>query len=234
MPAVLAAVALQLLLAPFDFVEGTLAPGNAWGLPLLALALVAAEGGESPFATWSVAAVALPLLAAPWLTALGAERAAAAAARRVAAVERLLPAASTLRLQPGAAELERGGLRVRAFAPGLAPVAAGKLAWSEARADLLAIADRPLSSLRLELGAAAPARFDVRGGTLGNVTYRPSGEVAVDVALVPRRARRHPVWWSRDGAWIYPLELRLEQMPAAPIPLDMPFGRLAVPAAEAR
>jgi len=227
--AILASLGLQLALAPFDFVEGALAPGNAWFLPLFALLLVAAERGEGAPATLAVGLVGLAPLLAPWALALGAPDAAEAIARRVVAVERLLPAASTLRLQPGAADLARGGLAARGFAPGVTATGDGRLRLDAARADLVVTSDRPLSSLRLELGREAPAQLDVRGGKLGNVTYRPSGEVAVDLLVDPRRARRHPVWWSRDAAWSYPIELRLSQSPASPLPLELPFGRLAIP-----
>lgn len=227
--AVAAALTLQLATAPFDFVDGALAPGNAWFLPPLALLLLAAEASESARSTLAVAAIGLVLLAAPWAAALGATGAAAAIARRLEPAERLLPAASTLRLQPGAADLARGGLAARGLPPGVVAAADGKLRLVAARGDLVITADRPLSSLRLELGREAPAQLEVRGGKLGNTIYRPSGEVAVDVAVDPRKARRHPVWWSPGGAWSYPLEVRLPASPASPLPLDLPFGRLAIP-----
>jgi len=229
LPAVAAALALQLALAPFDWVEGALPAGNAWFLPPLALLLCAAESSESGRATFAVGLLGLPLLAPPWLAAAGLAGAGDFVARRVAPFERLLPAASTLRLQPGTFDLGPGGLVARGFAPGIAAGRDGRLRLIGARADLLVSSDKPLSSLRLELGANAPARLDLRGGKLGNITYRPSGEVAVDVALDPRQARRHPVWWSPGGAWSYALELRLEAPPPEPVALALPFGRLAVP-----
>jgi hypothetical protein len=94
--------------------------------------------------------------------------------------------------------------------------------------------ERPLSSLRLELGPAAPVEFEVRGGKMGNTTLRPNGDVAVDVGLDPRAARHHPVWWSEQSAWIYTLELRLPKVVAAEVPLDVPYGRLAVPGEKSR
>lgn len=228
LPAVAASIGLQVALAPFDYVDGVLPAGNAWFLPLLALLLLAAESIDSPRATLAVGAVGGLLLAAPWLAALGAADVSRAVGARMAVVEGVFPLASTLRRQPAATDLARGSVAVRGFAPGFAAGDA-KLHLRGARGELLVTSDRPLSSLRLELGRNAPASIEVRGGEIGNVTYRPNGEMGLDVTLGPRRARRHPVWWSPAGAWIYPLELRLPQSPAQPIALDLPFARPAVP-----
>jgi hypothetical protein len=228
--AVLGALALQLLLAPFDFVAGTVVPGNGWFLPLFALVLAAVEHAESR--GWSLAAlvVAAPFLAPHWLGVVGFDAAAREAARRGALVVDLLPAASTLRREEGAADLARPELAVRGFAPAIAAGADDRLRLRERSGTLLAISNRQLASVRIELAGDAPDAIEVRGGTLGDTTFRPSGEVAFDIAL-PRRARRHPVWWSPDGAWIYELTIRLPEPPAKPLPLDVPFGRGGAPEA---
>lgn len=223
-PAVAGALALQLALAPFDFVDGGLARGNAWFLPPLALLLLAVESSESPRATLAVGVVGLPLLLAAWLAAVGADRAAEAVGARLGAVERVLPLASTLRWQPGVAELRRGAVVARGVAPGLVGDDGG-LVLRGARGELMVTSDRPLASVRLELGRDAPAKVVVRGATLGNVIYRPNGEVAIDIELTERRARRHPVWWSPGGAWTYAFGLRCEPPPARPVAIELAFGR---------
>jgi hypothetical protein len=229
LPAVAGAAAMQIALAPFDFLEGGLLRGNAWFLPPLALLLLAVESSERPRATLAVGAAGLPLLLVAWLAAVGASGAAAAVDSRIATVERLLPVASTLRWQPGIVELRRGGVVARGIAPGL-DGGDGKLRLRGTRGQLLVTSDRPLSSLRFELGRDAPAGIEVRGGRLGNVTYRPNGEVALDVAVDSRKARRHPVWWSPGAAWTHALELRLESAPPQPVTVDLAFGRPELPA----
>jgi hypothetical protein len=233
--AVVATLVAQLFLAPFDFVEGVLAPGNAWFLPPLALLLLACEQAQSR--AWTVAplVVAAPFLAPTWLAplatdALDANALAREAARRLAPVVDLLPVASTLRHPPGVADLVRPELLVRGLAPGIAPARDGRLRLAEREATLLVVSNRPISSIRVELGRDAPASIRVRGGALANTTYRPSGDVAFDVKLA-RRGRSHPVWWSRDGAEIHELDLILPARPARPLELDVPFAHGVVPKA---
>lgn len=230
-PAALLSAVLLLLASPFDFVEGTLAPGNAWLLPPLALLLAAVGEADRRATLVGFAALGAPLLVAPWLAALGFTTLAGAVGERIAPLERLLPVASTLRTVPGAIELERPGLRILTASPGVELAPDGRLRLTGARAVLEVTSDRALSSLRFELGREAPAAIEVHGGRMGSTTFRPSGEMAIDVALDPRRARRHAVWWSRD-AWIHRLELRLPAVPATPVPFDVPFGRAAVPREE--
>lgn len=234
LPAALLAFVSQLLLAPFDVVESVAMPGNAWFLPLIALLLVAAEHAEAP--GWSLAAAAVsglflaPQWIAPWTPNTLSER----LARRLAPVVELLPLPSTQRELPGVVQLEREGLTVHGFAPALVGRGDGRFGLRSDRAALLVASERPLSSVRLELGAAAPVDFEIRGGKMGNTTLRPNGDVAVDVGLDPRGARRHPVWWSGQPAWIYALELRLPKRPPTEVPLDLPYGRLAVPGEKSR
>jgi len=230
LPAVAVAVGLQILIAPFDFVEGGLPVGNAWFLApfVLWLAAVAHDDGRR----WrvAVALVALPFVAPALLGAAGLEATGEALASRVDPVTSLLPAPSTLRRIPGEVELERPGLRVFVDADAVAFDDAGRLRLARRAASLVVIADRPLGSFRVELGAGAPSRIEVSGAEAGNTTFRPGGDVAFDVALAPGDARRHPVWWARD-AWVYDVRLRLPSLPERPLDFDVPFGRSSVPVA---
>jgi hypothetical protein len=230
LPAIALALVAQLAAAPFDFTGSAGGFGNAWFLA--PLALLAAAAGHDDGGRWTLAAVVVgaPFLAAPvWLEPLDAGAVSARAARLAAPVVGLLPEPTTLRVAPGAAQVDRAGLVARGIGPAIDAGTGGALRLRVRRGELFVISDRPLASLRLELGAAAPVALEVRGGKLGNVTIRPSGDLAVDVGLDPRRARRHAVWWSREDAWIHRLEIRLPAAPTRPIPLDVAFGRPVVP-----
>jgi len=230
--AVVAALVLQVVAAPFDFVEGALDVGNAWFLPPLVLLLCAAESTERTRSMLALAVLSAPFLLPSWLAVVGATTASRQAAQRLAVVGEVLPVPSTLRSIPGAASIERAGLVVQGLAPGLVGGSDGRLRWVGRRAQLVVSSDRAMSSLRLDLGANAPADIEVRGGKLGNTTYRPSGELSIDVLLDPRQARRHPVWMARGEAATYVVELRIGQAPATPIVLDVPFGRGVLPSGE--
>ncbi len=233
LPAALFALVSQLLLFPFDVVESAAMPGNAWFLPLLALLLLAAEHAEAPAWTLAAAAVSGLFLLPQWLAPFGPNAISRRLEERLAPIVELLPLPSTQRELPGDTQLEREGIAVHGFGPALV-AGDGRFAMGAERASLLLVSERPLSSVRLDLGAAAPVDFEVRGGKAGNTTLRPNGEVALDVGLDPKQARRHPVWWSDQAAWIYPLEVRLPKRPATPLPLDVAYGRLAVPSGSAR
>jgi hypothetical protein len=92
------------------------------------------------------------------------------------------------------------------------------------RAAVLLESAAPLASVRLELGAAAPADLAVQGAELGDVVLRPNGELAVDVEL-GAPARRHPTWRNRTMAEIYSFRIELPRQPAAPIPVDLSLAR---------
>jgi hypothetical protein len=233
LPAVLLAVLVQVVIAPFDFVEGGLPVGNAWSLPLLGLLLVSAErvgrsgGSVPPLGTGgplATAAAASLLLAPTWLAAAGLPAFAERTARWGAPLLDRLPLASTLRVDPVGVDLARPGLRVRGYRPALEPGGDGRWRLLERRALLLVSADRALTSLRIELGRDAPATIEVGGGAVGELILRPTGDLALDVRLDPARARRHPLWWSPAG-WSHVVELRLPERPATPVPLDVAYGR---------
>ena len=232
LPAVALSLGAQVAVAPFDFVEGGISPGNAWFLPLLALLLAAAETLDDRRWMAAAAVAAAPWLAVPWLATVGLSGWSREIAPWAARLESWLPVPSTLRSIPGSVEIVRPGLRVAGLLPGVAESGRGALALTARTAELVVTSDRALSSLRLELGREAPSRVELVGGELGNTTFRPSGEVAVDVRLDARRARRHAVWWSRETAWTHALTLRLPAAPPAPVALDVVFGRPLVPGGE--
>ena len=230
--AALAAAALQLTLYPFDWAGDLAAVGNAWFLPVFGALWFLPGRIERP--RWAVVLllVAAPLLLPRWWQPLSDGTVAPAAIRRFTEAARTaLPFETTLRTLPGAHEIARGGVRLRATSWNVFPTSSG-LAWQGSRAGELAVAsDRPLSSLRLAFGEKGPSALQIRGGEAGNTTFRPGGEVAFDVRL-GRPARRHPVWWSRQPVAIYFLRLELPQAPLAPIPFDLELARPALPAPE--
>ncbi len=105
---------------------------------------------------------------------------------------------------------------------------------------MLVESDRALSSVRLDFSANAPGTLAVEGGTTGSTTFRPSGEVAFEIAL-GRPARRHPLWWSRVPVSIYVLRLALpgasgmgsqgSAAAADPVTFDLGLARVAEPEA---
>lgn len=221
--ALLASAALHLLTSPFDLAGDSGSPGNAWFLPLFALLLLLPVKLPARAGRVAVAVASLLLIAPAWLAVAGLEG--RSWVRPLARLHALLPLDSTLRDLPGAATLDhRSGIVVRGFGPEVFAGADGRLRIAGATAALVVESAAPLASLRLEFGADAPASFEVRGGRMGDVVLRPSGEVAVDVAL-DAPARRHPTARSPRGASIYLLRLDLPKAPAAPLAFDFSIAR---------
>jgi len=227
---VLLAIVARLVLAPFDWAELSAGAGNAWFLVPLALLLAAASHDEGRAWVVTIALAGAPFLAAPvWLDSLGLAEPAAAASRMTSPLTSWLPEATPLRSVPGVAQLVRAGLVVRGLEPSISDSGDGRLRLSGRRGTLVVLADRALSSVRVELGSSAPVAIQVDGEKLGNTTIRPNGDLAVDLGLDAGAARRHPLWWSPQGGWIPVVEIRLPETPAAPIPLDVPFARSLIP-----
>lgn len=234
-PAAAAVAALFLLVtSPFDWAGAAPEWGNAAFLPIY-LALASRVGGPAPDSrALAVAALAGVFLLPVWLSPIaGVPPVGGAALRR--ALERpraLLPFETALRTLPGSVEIRRGDVALRSAGAEIFADASGermRLAGRHGR--LIVESARPLSSLRLEFGPEAPSSLRVEGGEVGNTTFRPSGEIAFDVALgAPRR--RHPLWWSAAPASIYRLDLDLGQDPNAPLAFELALARSAVPAEE--
>ncbi|HSM12887.1 MAG TPA: hypothetical protein VLA66_02385, partial [Thermoanaerobaculia bacterium] len=218
----LGALVLLLATAPFDLAGDAGAPLLATFLPLYALMLLLPAGDFDRRALLA-ALVALPVLAPVWLDAAGAgER---PWARQLDLVRHVLPLETTQRQVAGLSTLDRSsGVVLRGVAPAVRGGSRGRLELVEARATLIVESAVPLSTVRLELGAGAPASFEVEGGELGDVLYRPSGDVAVDVRL-GSATRRHPTWRSPAGAAVAVFDLVLPEPPAAPIPFDLSQAR---------
>lgn len=229
LPAAGAALLLQLLLYPFDWGGAMPALGNAWFLPVYGALWFAPARSERPL--WAVALllVTAPLLLPRWVQPSGDGTATPAALRPIVdRVRSALPFETTLRSIPGTFEVDRSGVRLRSTTWSIFPGARGLL-WQGSRAgELVVESDRPLSSVRLTFGEKGPSAIRIDGGESGNTTFRPSGEVAFDVAL-GRPARRHPLWWSQAPVAIYFLKLDLPQAPLAPVPFDLELARPAVP-----
>jgi len=229
--AVLAALLAQVVTSPFDLAGESGAPGNPWALPLVALLAVWPASAPPRGALAGVALLGLTLVSPLLLDALGVgDRRWARPAERLRS---WLPLETTERVLPDEAVLDRGsGIVLRGSEPGVYRGKDGRLRLTAARTQLWIESATPLASLRLELGDEAPAAIEVRGGTAGEVLFRPSGEIAVDVGLASP-SRRHPTWRSPRGAAFYAVELVLPRAPAAPLPLDLSIARPAGEPAEA-
>jgi hypothetical protein len=227
-----AALLTQIVTSPFDLAGESGAPGNPWALPLvLLLALLPAATparGALALAAFAGVTLAAPLFADA--LGVGEER----WARPVQVVRAWLPLETTERALPAEATLDRGsGIVVRGFEPAVYRAGDGRLRLTAARTALWIESATELGSLRLELGDGAPATIEVRGGTAGDLLFRPNGDVALDVSL-GAPDRRHPTWRSPLGAAFYRIELVLPRSPAAPLPLDLSIARPPGVSGEAR
>ncbi len=235
----LAAIA-QLVLAPFDWAGDLSAVGNPWFLPLYGALFFCAGPALRLRSALLVALAVVPFLLPFWISPLSdSTRPPAALEAFTSRLRQRLPFETSLRVLPGSTELARAGVRLRSTGPSIRPLG-GRLALDGGHATLLVASDRALSSVRLDFSANAPGTLAVEGGTTGSTTFRPSGEVAFEIAL-GRPARRHPLWWSRAPVSIYVLRLELpgasrmgSQGPAAatdPVTFDLGLARVAGPEA---
>jgi hypothetical protein len=219
--AVVAALAFQVVTSPFDLAGDSGAAGNAWFLPLFALILLLPA--RNPRGALGGAALASLLLVAPaGLDATGL--AGRPWARGAASLRAWLPLDTTLRTLPGTAEIDRSGIVLRGFAPAVFRGADGRLRLAADAATLMVVSAAPLGSIRLELGAEAPADIRVSRARAGDLVLRPDGGVALDVRL-GAPDREHPTWSSPHGAAIYVFRLELPRAPVAPLPLDLSLAR---------
>ena len=219
--AVLAAAFLQLLLYPFDWTGDRSTLGNPWFLPLYAALWFAIDGRATRRSIPLVALAALPALLPFWVSPAARDPRPPASVRAIleTAVS-ALPFETTLREIPGAQVVRRSGVRLRSLDPSIGG-AGGQFLWQGSRsATLIVESDRSLESIRLELSENAPSQVGVGGGVAGDTIFRPSGGVALDVAL-SGPARRHPLWWSREAVSIYFVRLAIPEVPPAPIRVDL-------------
>ncbi len=232
-PVAAAIAALFLLIgSPFDWAGAAPAWGNAALLPIFAALVSRAGAAVGRARALLLLALAAPFLLPLWLAPVsGSPWAGSAGLRRgVEAARSLLPFETALRSLPASAEILRAGVALRATGETLYLAASGERMYLFGRrGEALVESPRPLSSVRLEFGAAAPSSLTVRGGEVGNTIFRPSGEIAFDVAL-GAPLRRHPLWWSREPVSIYRLRLDLGRDPSAPLPFALALARPAVPA----
>ncbi len=233
---VLAAVLAQLAMAPFDWAGDLPVVGNGCFLPLYGALLYCSGPTLRLRAALLFALGTAPFLAPYWVAPLSdGAHPPAALAPFTAGVREWLPFETSLRELPASAEIVRGGVRLRSTGAALRP-AAGKFVVLAPHAVVLVESASPLSSVRLDFSASAPAALEVEGGQPGSTTFRPSGEVALEVAL-KRPWRRHPLWWSRAPVAIYPLRLTMpeagkmeRQSPASgaePVSFDLGLARVA-------
>src|SRR6185503_18108683 len=131
------------------------------------------DQGQSRAWTLAPLLVAAIFWAPHWLALAGPNALSRAAERLAQPIVDRLPIASTLRHAEGATDLVRPELLVRAIAPAIEAGADGRLRWIEREGTLLVVSNRPLSTLRIEVGGEAPNEIAARGGELANTTYRP-------------------------------------------------------------
>ncbi|HVS03009.1 MAG TPA: hypothetical protein VMT16_09585 [Thermoanaerobaculia bacterium] len=218
------ATAAFLWLRPFNYYGGEGAIANRYFLPLYpALWFVATRPPRWRWLALSAAGAALfvgPLWIAPRAFPLRAD----GTHRYVGAVaQRLLPYETTqANLKPAAREdVTHHGLWIKLLDRSLRASADGDSLYLEAR-----------SRGRLVLGSPAP---------LGGVTLVPAGleegvagggpeTAATATRPAPRlpvalpRPRVHPMWWTREDWYLYPVEL-----PLGPAPETVAFALHAVP-----
>lgn len=234
--AVLGAALLQMQMAPFDWAGGSPSVGNLRFLPLYGALLFCAGPTLRLRAALLLTLAAAPFVGPYWIAPLSDGASPPAVfAPLTSNIREWLPVETTLRDLPAGAEIVRGGVRLRALDHGLRPMA-GRLALAAPRAEVLVESDRALTSVRLDFSASAPAALAVEGGTTVGTTYRPTGEVAFEIAL-GAPARRHPLWWSRSPVAIYVLRLDLSgtgtkgvtsSAPARePVSFDLGLARVA-------
>lgn len=239
LPVVIAVAATgQLLMAPFDWAGDLSAVGNPWFLPFYGALLFCAGPTLSLRLALLVGVASAPVLVPFWLAPLSdGTHPPAALAAVTSGIRERLPFESSLREVPGSAELVRAGVRLRSTGPALRPEQ-GRFELASPRATVLVESDRRLASVRLDFSASAPGTLTVEGGRSGSTTFRPSGEVAFEIAL-GSATRRHPLWWSREPVSIYELELALpppgrmgaQDSAAArePVTFDLGLARVAGP-----
>lgn len=230
-PAAVGAVLVQVGLAPFDFAGAAAGWGSAAFLPIYAALATLCGGSARSGRPWLAVALAAPFLLPVWLAPFGGAPAFGGPGLRqlLEVPRRLLPFETSLREVPGSVEVRRGGWTVRTVDTTVfAAAGAESFRFFGRRGRVLVASPRPLSSVRLAFGADAPSTLEVRGGEVGSTTFRPSGEVAFDVAL-GRPLRRHPLWWSREPVAIYALDFDLGKPPAAPLTFDLELARPVVP-----
>jgi len=229
--AVAASLLLRLALYPFDWAGALAGPALLGLLPLFgALWLLPAR----PLRT--VAGAALLALSGLflwplWLAPRSGEPSEAMARGPAAALLARLPVETSLRLLPGATDREQAGVAVRALAPGIRSASSGDLLLSTSgRGELLIASPRRLTGLRLAFDEQAPSDLRVEGATLGNTIFRPAGGVEFDL-LLDRPRVRHASPWGGGTALFYPLKLRFEHPPPAPLAFRVVAARAAVPEA---
>ena len=230
--AALAALLLQVALHPFDWAGDRIAAGNVWFLPIygalwFALDPATADARRAIGSAIAVAALGGVTLLPLWLHPTVPIPAPPPVIGQIVGTARsYLPSESTLREIPGAIEIRRGEIRLRTDDPAIG-ASGDRLVWAGSRQAVVEVAsDRPLGSIRFEVGERAPSSIEILGGEAGETTFRPGGELAIDVR-VRDPARRHPLWWSRGGASIYYLRLALPQPAGEPIPFDVASARPA-------
>ena len=226
--AVALALALRLVLAPFDWAGSEVGPASLALLPLLAALWLWPGRAGSPLLPAAVAVAAGLLLWPLWLAPRAGVPDLAAGRGPARTLLGRLPVETALRRLPGVTEVEQAGVRVRAVGPVVRESVRGLEMAGDARAELTVASARRLTAVRLDFGGQAPVELVVEGAKAGNTTFRPGGAVAFDL-LLDRPARRHPTAWSDTPVLFYPLSLRFPAGRPAPLPFALSLARPAVP-----
>lgn len=227
--AVAAALALFVLVRPFDFAGVEDGPANRWFLPLYgALWFAAARPVRAGWAL-GAAVVAAPFLYPSWLAPRTvAGPAGLSEGRYVSPVaEQVLPHESSQRRVPGVDEVQHGVLWIRMLTSGIEATRGGEhLLVDPARGgELLVGSPVPLGGLRLGFGPGAPTQATLGDAELQRTTLTADGGVLLTVAPgAPDRA--HPVWWTQGDLFLYRLRLgfpegEAEELEGTRLPLEI-------------
>jgi hypothetical protein len=218
--AVAAAVAVFLVLRPFNFYGGG-GLGSRYFLPLYpAFWFLAARPVR---AAWAPAMVLLasPFLVPLWNDPTGYPIGEDGQPRYVSAVaRRWLPYETTQPSLPGEQVGVGGGLWVKLLNHNAWPAGRGsglRLAGGST-VELLLGSPQPLDSVDFVLDDRAPTRLLVNGQELRPLMLRSDGTEIFAVRLWRERAV-HPVWWSRYDHYLYALSFRLPGARTQPIGL---------------
>ncbi|MFN7940305.1 MAG: hypothetical protein U0X73_01795 [Thermoanaerobaculia bacterium] len=229
--AVAAALAIRVLAYPFDLGGAADLQGNAAFAPLAAALWFAPARPLGRWLPLGALVVALPLVLPSALASFGAPPLPRAIAAPIDRALAWLPIPTTQAAPPATVGYERDGARWLGATPEVALARPSDMSIAGGRwGELALLAPGALSSLRLAFEPSTPATVELRGGELGNTTFRPSGEEAIDLRL-GAPARRHPVAWSAAPVAVYRLSLRVGTSEGRRYRFAPDLLRAAVPAA---
>lgn len=221
-PAAFMALALLVLLRPFDWSGSGGVDGFPAFLPVLALVVFSLPQRAS--LALGVVGAALGLgISLRSLPAL--EKVPTSLSGTSYGVDRLvawLPETSTLRQLPGSEVRKEGNVFWQMLGPtALEGISDASVAPRLVRLGVLLIwAPEGVQRVRLELGENAPTSVSVEGALLGGTVFRPSGSVGFELYL-DRPRRKHRTWWSQHPVSVHRIEVDLGRSRKVPVSVGL-------------